>query len=101
LARHGLHERRNLRRLEVRRDAEEARVERRPARGVQPVAEALALLHALQEPRALALAEHEREEVEERGVRMREGNGRPAQLEARALERSPQERAADALLRRL
>ena len=49
-------------------------------------AEAELLLHAPIEPRALALAEHEGEQVEQRRVGVPERDGRPAQLERRALE---------------
>ena len=87
--------------LEVGGDAEDARVEGRPAGGVEAVAEALAVLHPAREARALALAEDEGEQVEERRVGVGEGHRRPAHLEAGALEGAPQQQRAHAVLRRL
>ena len=89
--------------LAVRLDAdrEETGIERREAGRVDAIGELVALLHALHQAAALAAAEHEGEQVEQRRVRVRELEAAPGELEVRALEAPRQHEAAQAALRRL
>ena len=81
-------------------DREQARIQRRETGRVEAIGELVALLHALRQPAALAAAEHEGQQVEQRRVRVRQLDAAPGELEARALEAPRQHEAAQAALRR-
>ncbi len=84
-----------------RRDEEQPRVLRGVRLGVDLVDEVLLALHLEREVRRVALAEHHREHVERRGVRVLRGGDREADVEVDLLRRVALERDPPAVPRRL
>ena len=77
--------------VEIGHRPEQTGIQGRVGGGVDPVDEAELLLHALHQPAALAFAENEGEQIEQRCIGMAEFDGAPGEVETGALERTPQE----------